>query len=184
MAACRKLREAAIFRTLILIAIGAAFVAFAAGFVSFDKEAPIAFRIAFGLMGLLAIYGGLRHLRFLFKRRSALSGGRERKGTLQLRGKLDDESSTALATFSTSYGQWVVMLDPDKIRARESEFREGISARATVGEDERVYALKIGTEDLVLQSESMAFEGNTRLAIEKAEGWVAAQEAKRSDLAP
>ncbi|KLI62979.1 hypothetical protein [Aurantiacibacter marinus] len=180
MAASRNIREAAIFRTLILIAIGAAFAAFALGFVSLGEQPPIFLRIMFGLLGTLAMYGGLHHLRFLFRRRNALAGGRDRKGTLQLRGKLDDESGTALAIFSTSYGEWVLMLDPGKIRARETEFREGVPARATVDEDDRIYALRIGSESFVLQSESIAFDGKMRLAIEKSESWMAERDKKRS----
>lgn len=180
MAACRNIREAAIFRSLILIGISGAFFAFALGYIPMDEQPPLFINILFGLFGALGIYGGLRQLRFVFKRRSALSGGRERKGTLQLRGKVDDDSTTALLTFSTAYGQWLIPLDPAKVRGREEELRAGVPARATVGEDEKVYALKIGSENIVLQSESMRFDGRMRIAVEKAEGWVAAQDAKQS----
>ncbi len=146
-----------------------------------DEQVPILFRVGFGLIGALSVYGGLNHLRFLFRRRIALSGGRERKGTVQLRGTLDDDSTTAFLTFTTSYGQWLLMLDPKDVEAHKSELREGMSARATVGEDDRVYGLRLGSKDIDLQSEGTPFKGAMRIAVEKAEGWVAEQEKKRAD---
>lgn len=146
-----------------------------------EEQAPIWFRVVFGLIGALSVYGGINHLRFLFRRRSALSGGRERKGTVQLRGKLDDHSTTALLTFTTSYGQWLLMLDPKDVEAHKVELRKGMSARATVGEDDRVYGLRLDGKDIDLQSEGTPFKGVMRIAIEKAENWVAEQEVKRPE---
>ena len=167
-------------RALVLIAFGCAFLAFALGYFELDGEQPpLFFNIVFGLFGALSIYGGLHHLRFRFRRMLARSGGRERDGTLQLREPLTEDSATAFVVFATSYGQWLLMIEPDIYRAIDrGQTGEPIRARAAMGEDDRIYDLAVGSRAIKLQSEGLPLEGRLLRQIEAAEQRFARYEAK------
>jgi len=155
---------------------------YALGLLAFSDPIPLPFRIVFGLMAMLGIYGGIRHILFLFKRRSALSGGRERKGTVKLRGPLDDDATSALLSLKTAYGEWLLSVEPDDVMAHATALQEGMPARATVGEDEKPYSFEIAGKTIPLLSDAIVFKGMILKNVERFEGGLAERKAKQTGL--
>ena len=155
-------------------------MAYALGLLTFPEPIPLPIRIIFGLMGVVGIYGGIRHILFVFKRRSALSGGRERNGTVTLRGPLDDDSTTAMLCFKTAYGEWLLSVEPDDVMAQKIALQESMPARATVGEDEKPYRIEIAGKPIPLQSEAIEFKGKIAINVERLERGLAERRAKQA----
>lgn len=160
--------------------VGLAFLALSLGFVPLEEPIPLGLRIFIFVIASIMLLVSLASVRFRIRRRIAIANGRERSGTVTLRGKLDEESGSAMLLFATAYDEWLLTASPSDLCDLEDALREGMKACVTVGENERVYALSIGGKDIPLACEGCLYQGRLRDMVEKAEKRFAEMEKRRT----
>lgn len=168
-------------RGLLAIAVGMALVAFAAGIMPLDDDPPpLAMNIILGVMGGLAILAGLAHLKLRWKRFHAYRGGIERRGMVRLERQPSSEG-VAYLTFSTSYQEWIMSVDPASIDGILDQLRDGLEGKAYLGTDDRIYGLDIGKVKSLPISAGVPLSRKMREKIDRVERRMREMAAGRSD---
>ncbi|WP_271078623.1 hypothetical protein [Aurantiacibacter sp. MUD61] len=151
------------------ITIGVAFVALALDFVRVEESMPLLLRWFVGLMGAIVAFASFAHLRLRFRRHLAYSNGREKRGTVRLRGRWDSESGSTVVSFTKGKDEWVMGVDQGTITALRDAGPEGLPATAYFGEDERIYGLDVAGKRAMPLSAGVPLKGKMRERIEGAE---------------
>lgn len=133
------------------------------------EQVPTFLAVILVLFGAVLIYGGAYHGWLRFQRRRAYTGGRERQGIARLLNPLDEDDITALITFANRHSEWLMSVDRSSIKQVEAGLGDGVPARAYLGDDDRIYALDIGTVKVLPISVGVPYDGKLRAKVERVE---------------
>ncbi len=156
-------------RGLLAIVVGFGFLALAAGMFPLGKDQPpLAINIFVGILGGIAVLAGFAHLRLRWKRYHAYRGGIERHGTVRLERQPSSEG-LAYLTFSTSYQEWIMSVDPASIDRLLDQLEDGLEGKAYLGTDDRIYGLDIGNVKSLPISAGVPLSRKMREKIDRVE---------------
>ncbi|MDN3646379.1 hypothetical protein QWY75_09225 [Pontixanthobacter aestiaquae] len=123
--------------------VGIGLVAFAAGFLEIDSEAPLFLRIILALFGLILIWASLYHSRLRLKRWAVYNGGREKHGFACLLRQTGEDNLVAEVTFKSANDEWLITLDSSSMKATLATIGDQVQAIAWLGKDGLIYGLDL-----------------------------------------
>ena len=131
--------------------IVAGFAIIAAGLRVFPQtnDMPTAISAILVIFGLLIIMAGLHHLWLRIQRRRAYAGGRDRQGEIVIEGLQGEEKDVAQIVFETKTRRWRLTVDARSLAKEQRSGGIRASARAWLGDDDRIYAIDVGDRKLL-----------------------------------
>lgn len=145
------------------------------------EEMPTVLAVIVLLFGVVIAWAGFSHGLLRIRRHRAYAGGRERRGHVRLLKPLGADDDTAILIFANSHSEWLMTVDLGSLKAVKDKLDDGLSARAYLGDDDKIYGLDIGSAKALPISPGVPYEGKLRERIEWAERKKAEWAAKMAE---